>query len=73
MKQNNLFFRIVFFYIDGFRNLSDIGKKLWLIIIIKIIVIFVVMKFIFFQDFLTKNFDTDEKRSNYVLENLTKK
>ena len=36
--------RILFFYIDGFKNLSDVGQKLWVIIIIKLVVIFVVIR-----------------------------
>ena len=40
--------KIVLFYVDGFKNLSSLGKKLWLIIIIKLVVIFVVLKVFFF-------------------------
>jgi len=36
--------RILFFYIDGFKNLSDLGRKLWVIVIIKLVVIFVVVR-----------------------------
>jgi len=36
--------KILFFYIDGFKNLSDLGRKLWVIIIIKLVVIFVVVR-----------------------------
>jgi len=40
--------KIVLFYVDGFKNLSSLGKKLWLLIIIKLVVIFVVLKTFFF-------------------------
>jgi hypothetical protein len=40
--------KIVLFYVDGFKNLSSFGKKLWLIIIIKLVVIFVILKVFFF-------------------------
>jgi flagellar basal body-associated protein FliL len=46
--------RILFFYIDGFKNMSSIGQKLWLIIIIKLVVIFVVLKVFFFPNINTK-------------------
>jgi len=36
--------KVLFFYIDGFKNLSDLGRKLWVIIIIKLVVIFVVIR-----------------------------
>ena len=48
-----------------------IGKSLWAIIIIKLVVIFVLLKIFFFPDFLKTNFKTDEDRSNYVIEQLT--
>jgi len=40
--------KIVLFYVDGFKNLSSLGKKLWLLIIIKLVVIFVIIKVFFF-------------------------
>ena len=46
--------RILFFYIDGFKNLSDLGRKLWVIIIIKLVVIFVVLKVFFFPTIHSK-------------------
>jgi hypothetical protein len=45
-----MFKNILFFYIDGFKNLSDLGRKLWVIIIIKLVVIFVVIKVFFFPN-----------------------
>ncbi len=59
------------FYIDGFRDMSLWGRKIWIIILIKLFIIFVVIKLLFMPDFLKKNFRTDQQRSNHVLENLT--
>ncbi len=59
------------FYYQGFKGMT-VGKKLWLIIIIKLILIFVVLKIFFFPDFLKTHFKTDAERSNYVIEQLTK-
>ncbi len=58
------------FYYDGFRNMK-VGKKLWLIIFIKLFVMFAVLKLFFFPNFLKTNFDTDKERSEYVLKQLT--
>jgi predicted lactoylglutathione lyase len=69
----NIFKRIFRFYYEGFRTMPKWGRQAWAIIIVKGILIFVLVKFIFFPDFLKKNFDTDEERSEYVLEQLTKK
>jgi hypothetical protein len=49
-----------------------VGKRLWAIIIIKLIILFAVLKLFFFPDFLKTNFKTDEERSNHVIEELTK-
>jgi hypothetical protein len=49
-----------------------VGKRLWAIIIIKLIILFAVLKLFFFPDFLKTNFKTDEERSNHVIEQLTK-
>jgi len=49
-----------------------IGRKLWIIILIKLFVIFVVFRLFFFQDFLDKKFDTREQKSDYVIDELTK-
>jgi len=48
-----------------------VGKRLWLIILIKLFVFFVIMRLFFFPDFLKTRFDTDEERGDYVLEQLT--
>ena len=60
------------FYYQGFKNMT-IGKKLWFIIILKLIIIFVLLKIFFFQDYLKSNFKTDKERSNYIIDQLTKK
>ena len=59
------------FYYEGFRTLSWWGKKVWLIIIIKLCIIFILLRLFFFPDFLKSKFDTDRERSDYVIEQLT--
>lgn len=67
----NIFIRIFNFYYEGFRIMT-VGRKLWLIIFIKLFIFFIIMKLIFFPDFLNTKFKTEQERSNYVLEQLTK-
>ena len=62
--------RIFRFYYEGFRSMT-IGKTLWIIILIKLFVMFAVLKIFFFPNILKRNFKTDEERSNYVIEQLT--
>ncbi|MCE2616468.1 DUF4492 domain-containing protein [Phocaeicola oris] len=69
MQKNHtsVFVRILKFYLDGFRQMT-IGKTLWLIIFIKLFVIFFVLKLFFFPNFLKgKN---PEQKSEYVSEEL---
>ncbi|MGQ7870879.1 DUF4492 domain-containing protein [Sunxiuqinia sp. sy24] len=58
------------FYYDGFKNMSGWGKQVWLIILIKLFILFFVLRLFFFPNFLNTNFETDEERGNHVLENL---
>ena len=58
-------------YIDGFRNLTW-GKSLWIIILIKLFIMFAILKVFFFPDILNSRFHTEEEKSNYVLKELTK-
>ncbi|MBN3034222.1 MAG: DUF4492 domain-containing protein [Bacteroidales bacterium] len=63
--------RLIRFYLEGFRNLSPLGRRLWLIILLKILILFGVFRIFFFRDFLGSGFDTDPERSDYVIERLT--
>jgi hypothetical protein len=58
------------FYYDGFRNMSNWGRKVWIIIIIKLFIIFAILKIFFFQDYLQKRYENDKQRSEYVIDQL---
>lgn len=63
--------RIYRFYRDGFLNMT-IGKSLWLIILIKLAVIFLVLKLFFFPDFLgSKSADNGSSKPEIVLREIT--
>ena len=62
--------RIYRFYGDGFRRMT-LGRTLWKIIGIKLFILFAVLKFFFFPDFLATTFSTDTQRADYVIEQLT--
>ena len=59
------------FYIDGFKDLSGWGRSVWIIILIKLFILFVIIRLFFMPDVLKKNYKTDQQRSQHVLENLT--
>ena len=61
---------IVDFYVDGFKNMT-VGKKLWAIIFIKIIILFFVFKLFCFPNLLKENYDNDDDRARAVATELT--
>jgi len=62
--------KIVLFYVDGFKNLSSLGKKLWLLIIIKLVVIFVILKVFFFPT--VDSVVSKDKQVDLYINQLTK-
>jgi len=67
MRNVTTAFRNLFlFYYEGFRNMSGWGKKVWLVILIKLFIIFIVLKLFFFPDLLKSSFRSDAERSTYV-------
>ena len=66
----NLAKNVFEFYVQGFRSMT-LGRTLWKIIAIKLLIIFFVFKFFFFPDILKKHFNTDEQRAEHVMEVLT--
>ncbi len=64
MRKDTLLYRVFDLYYDGFRNMR-LGRTLWLIILIKLFVIFVVLKFFFFPDFLKEHAE-EGKEADYV-------
>ena len=47
------------------------GKQLWLVIIIKLSIMFLVFKLFFFKDNLSK-YKTTQDKADFVIEQLTK-
>jgi hypothetical protein len=63
--------KLVRFYYEGFRDMSAWGSKVWVVIIIKLFIIFAILRLFFLHDFLHDKYDNDKQRGNYVLEQLT--
>lgn len=62
--------KILTLYTDGFRSMT-VGRSLWLMIIIKVVILFAVLKVFFFPDLLGSGYDTDEQRAEAVRSSLT--
>ena len=65
----NIVRKILDFYIDGFRNMT-VGKTLWTIILLKLFIIFAVLKLFLFPDFLSSKSSTEEGKADYVRSEL---
>ncbi len=68
-SSNILIVRIVRFYAEGFRSMQ-IGRTLWMIILLKLFVMFAILKVFFFPAFLQ---GTDEQKGERVSHELTER
>lgn len=59
MKQG-LLSRIFHLYYDGFRRMT-LGKTLWAVILIKLAIIFLVLKLFFFPNYINSNVKNGDK------------
>lgn len=67
----NIFSKIYGLYADGFRNMR-LGKTLWLLIIIKLLIMFLILKLFFFRETINTKFDSQADKVEFILDNLTK-
>ena len=54
MSKQGFWHQAFHLYYDGFRGMT-LGRTLWAIIILKLIIIFAVLKLFFFPDFLSQH------------------
>jgi len=57
--------KIASFYLQGFRSMR-LGRTLWAIILLKLLILFGVVKLFFFPDYLNTRFTTDDEKADYV-------
>jgi len=69
MKIPSFIQKPVTFYRDGFRDMT-VGKTLWLLILIKLFIMFVVLRLFFFPNYLNTNFKDDQSKANHVSQEL---
>ena len=59
MNKDSFLYKAFSLYYDGFRSMR-LGRTLWAIILIKLFIIFVVLKLFFFPDFLKEHAQGDK-------------
>ncbi len=64
--------RVWEFYSDGLQNMT-VGKRLWAIILVKLFILFIILRLLFFPDFLKSKYKTEKERGEYVREHLIKR
>ena len=52
------------FYLEGFRSMT-LGRTLWVIILLKLFVMFFILKMFFFPDFLRDHPTDDDKGTTW--------
>ena len=52
------------FYLEGFRSMT-LGRTLWLIILVKLFIMFFILRIFFFPNFLG-HLSSDKEKSEYV-------
>lgn len=67
MNKDGFLYRAFDLYYDGFKNMR-LGKTLWAIILIKLFIMFAILKVFFFPNFLKENAQGDE--AGYVATEL---
>ena len=67
----NPFKSLYLLYKEGLKNQSKLGRKLWILVAIKLFIMFAILKVFFFPNFLKDNFETDEEKSNHIINVLT--
>ena len=64
LVMKNTLLNIWNFYIEGFRAMT-LGRTLWLIILVKLFIMFFILKLFFFPNYLG-DLPTDKDKSEYV-------
>ncbi len=60
MKKTSFWYKAFDLYYDGFRHMT-LGKTLWLVIAVKLFIMFAVLKVFFFPNFLKEHADKGEE------------
>lgn len=68
MKRDSAIRQVFRFYMEGFREMR-LGKTLWLIILIKLFIMFFILRLFFFPNYLGQ-FDTEAEKEEHVSSEL---
>ena len=69
MKIPSFLQKPVLFYRDGLRGMT-LGRTLWMLVLIKLFIMFMVLRIFFFPNYLNTNFKDDQSKANHVRQEL---
>lgn len=55
---------------EGFTHMTQLGKTLWILVIIKLIIMFVILKPFFFHNYIKSNYETKQEQEAYMQNTL---
>ncbi|MFA6701825.1 MAG: DUF4492 domain-containing protein [Dysgonamonadaceae bacterium] len=70
-KKNRFNWFIMFW--QGFTHMTNYGKTLWVLVILKLIIMFFILKPFFFPKYLDEKFDSDNEKASYVTTELVER
>lgn len=70
MEEQKQKFNFFSMFWEGFKSMK-LGKVLWTIVIIKLIIMFAILRPFFFPNFLNSKFEDSESKAEYVGQQLT--
>ena len=70
MNRKSVLYRVYDLYADGFRSMK-LGSTLWAIILIKLFIIFVILKLFFFPNFIKEHAEQGQE-SEFVATQILK-
>ncbi len=70
MARQNILYRVWDLYRDGFRHMT-LGRTLWAIILVKLVVIFLILKMFFFPNYI-KEHAPEGQEAAFVAEEILK-
>lgn len=65
------FQELIKLYQYGFSIMSKESRTLWVIAVLKLLIMFGILKIFFFKDFLKTEFENDQQRMEYLRKNFT--
>jgi hypothetical protein len=71
MQKKTLVKRAIEMYAEGFGTLSPWARTLWIIILLKLFIMFAIFKLFFFRDTLQNRFNSTEERAAFVIDQIT--